>query len=193
MCVLMEVGSERLRSPSLPVCCPHALWTSPIPSVKGRPSSQRLGPNAWRLWTPCWPSHPTSRPSAHPPTSTCNQTLSAFLSSPAGAAPSSPQGPARQWQLPPCLAQTPFGGCPCRRVKPRSHGALYLGLRPLWPQSCSLGLALRLPHRPPRSACPASGFSSLWNVCPPVPTCQSSASGFPRGSASQRPPLTAGS
>ena len=139
------------------MCCPHALWMSPVPLVKGRPSFQRLGPNARHLCTPHWLSHPTSSLSAYPPTSTCNQTLNAFLSRPAGAIWSSALGPAGQWQLPRAWLKRPRG-CPRPWVKPRSRGALCPGPRPLWPQSCSLGLALRLPHRPPLSACPAPAF-----------------------------------
>lgn len=81
-----------------------------------------------------------------------------------------PPGPSWAVAASPCLAQTALRGCPHPWMKPRSCGALCPGPRPLWPQSCSLGLALWLPHGPPCSVCPAPAFSSLWNVCPPVPT-----------------------
>ena len=204
MCgVLMEVDLNDSKAPPHPcavrmlggcllspsVCCPRARWMSPVPLVKGRLSFQRLGPNAWHLWTPHWLSHPTSSPSAYPPTSTCNQTLNAFLSSPAGAIWSSALGPAGQWQLPRAWLRRPQGAALAPDEAPVPRGPVS---RPEAPLASVLlpWLGSMAAPRASSLSLPSPCFSSLWNVRPPVPTPQSPLSCLPQGSASQRPPLT---
>lgn len=99
------------------------------PSVKGRLSFQRLGPNAWHLWTSRWLSHPTSSPlctscylhlQSHPECVSLQPCWCQLVQLP---------GPAGRGSFP-VLGSDGLEGLPRPCVKPRSCGALCPGPRP---------------------------------------------------------------
>lgn len=184
----MEVGSERLPAHVLSACSvdvsrPLSQGKAVLPEA----GAKRLAPLDPLL--ALTPHIQTISTSSHLHLQSGPECVSL---QPCWCRPVQPPGPSWAVAASPCLAQTASGGCPRPRVKPRPHGPFVWARGPSG-LSPALVLALRLPHGPPRSACAASAFSSLWNVRPPVPTPQGLASGLPRGSVSQRPALTAGS